>query len=416
MMNGREPNRILFLDNLRYLMVLLVLVLHAAIPYSNFVPWWCVKVPNAQAVFFDVVILILDVFLMPVLFFIAGYFAILSFQKKGLRVFLRRKFKRLGLPLLIAIPIVSPTFSYIHHVTRNGFSAHLNFGIYWVNYMKTIADLPLGIMTSIDQFSQSHLWFMSLLLIFFVVFASFARTKIKNEGPERIESPKKASPGSIIIVLAVVGFLSAVFATTGTLLFASALNPEPWLTILNLLQFQPDSEGSYILFFGVGVFAYTKKWFAGTEIPGHLVLWVLSCAVLSVGLLLTLNQVIRNFSIEIFLVYLVIKSFLCVSFLAAFSKWAALHWNRPSKLNASLAVNSYHIYITHFLIVILFQLLMAGWSAGSVFIQFGVVSLGSILLSYTVSNFCLRPYPRWSVVGIYALFIIMLIPIGSAGF
>jgi len=166
MTNTTESSRILFLDNLRYLMVLLVVVLHAAIPYSNFVPWWCVKVPNAHAVFFDVVILILDVFFMPVLFFIAGYFAISSFQKKGFRVFLRRKFKRLGLPLLIAIPIVSPTFSYIYHFTRNGFSAHLNFGIYWVNYMKTIADLPLGIMTSIDQFSQSHLWFMSLLLFF----------------------------------------------------------------------------------------------------------------------------------------------------------------------------------------------------------------------------------------------------------
>jgi len=47
----KEPSRILFLDNLRYLMVLLVVVLHAATPYSNFVPWWAVKEPNESAVF-----------------------------------------------------------------------------------------------------------------------------------------------------------------------------------------------------------------------------------------------------------------------------------------------------------------------------------------------------------------------------
>ncbi len=36
-------DHILFLDNLRYLLVLLVVVLHATFAYSKFVPWWCVK-------------------------------------------------------------------------------------------------------------------------------------------------------------------------------------------------------------------------------------------------------------------------------------------------------------------------------------------------------------------------------------
>ena len=50
-------------------MVLLVVVLHAAISYGKFVPWWFVK-DAGSSVFFDILMLTLDSFLMPVLYFI----------------------------------------------------------------------------------------------------------------------------------------------------------------------------------------------------------------------------------------------------------------------------------------------------------------------------------------------------------
>ncbi|CAB5108726.1 hypothetical protein D3OALGA1CA_3586 [Olavius algarvensis associated proteobacterium Delta 3] len=415
MTHTSEKSRILFLDNLRYLMVLLVLILHAAISYSNFVPWWCVKEPNVHAAVFDVLILILDVFLMPVLFFIAGYFAISSFRKKGTRRFLKRKFKRLGLPLLIGIPLVSPSFSYIYHFTRNGFSSHMGFGAYWMDYLKTAGDFSIGTMTSIDQFSQSHLWFMSLLLFFFVVFGLCVGTTRLDDGSAAVDRSGSTSPGSILIILAVMGILSAVFALIGNMLFARPENPEPWVTIANLLQFQPDSVGTYILYFGVGIYASHKKWFITTKIPGHPAIWLISCALLSGSLLLTLNRLMLNFSIGIFLLYLLARSFLCVSFLAAFSSWAAGHWNRPSQFHRLLALNSYHIYMTHFLIVVIMQLVLAGWSDGSVFVKFGIVSAASILASFGISHYALRPYPRLSVVGIYTLFAITLITIRPEG-
>lgn len=415
MTHTSEKSRILFLDNLRYLMVLLVLILHAAISYSNFVPWWCVKEPNAHAAVFDILILILDVFLMPVLFFIAGYFAISSFRKRGTRRFLKRKFKRLGLPLFIGIPLISPSFSYIYHYTRNGFSSHMGFGTYWLNYLKTAGDFSIGTMTSIDQFSQSHLWFMSLLLFFFVVFGLCARKTTLDDGSSAVDLSGSTSPRSILIILVVMGILSAVFAFIGNMLFARPDNPEPWVTVVNLLQFQPDSVGTYVLYFGVGIYASHKKWFISTIIPGHPAIWLISCALLSGCLLLTLNRLMLNFSIGIYLSYLLARSFLCVSFLAAFSLWAAGRWNRPSQFNTLLALNSYHIYITHFLIVVIIQLVLAGWSDGSVFIKFGTVSAVSILASFGISHYALRPYPRVSVIGLYILLFIMLINIGAAG-
>ena len=93
----KKTDRLLFFDNVRSLAVLLVVLFHAAISYSNVVPWWYV-VDSSRSQLFDVFTAILAVFVMPVLFFVAGYFALPSLQHKGPTAFLKSKFKRLGIP------------------------------------------------------------------------------------------------------------------------------------------------------------------------------------------------------------------------------------------------------------------------------------------------------------------------------
>jgi hypothetical protein len=413
---NKDPKRILFLDNLRWLMVLLVVVLHSAVSYSNLAPWWCVKESNENSVFFDVVLLLLDVFLMPVLFFIAGYFAVSSFQRKGARHFLNRKLKRLGLPLVICIPLIGPSFAYIYHYTRDGFSYYMRFSEYWLRYLKSVGDFQMGVITSIDHFNHSHLWFMSLLLFFFVIFALFASKKKWHQASGLTVSLEQTSDRSILVILAAVGFISTISAFAANLIFSSPTDMDPWVIIANLLQFQPIKVVSYIVYFSMGVYAFHHKWFFPAQIPGHPAIWTLACALLSIGLLLTLKALMLNFSVGILFLYHFIRSFLCVSFLSAFTLWAVRSWNRPSPINEQLALNSYHIYIVHLLIVILLQLLLVGWSDGSVFVKFGIVSTASILISYGISQYAIRPYPRLSLTSIYVLFIILLVnihPVGS---
>ena len=64
-------DRLIFFDNIRYLMVLLVVVLHSAGAYSNHTSWWTVN--DTNSIFFDYLLGVLDVFLMPTHFFIAGF-------------------------------------------------------------------------------------------------------------------------------------------------------------------------------------------------------------------------------------------------------------------------------------------------------------------------------------------------------
>jgi glucan biosynthesis protein C len=44
-------------------------------------------------------VLLLDVPIMPILFFLAGYFALRSLQKRGTWLFLKDKLVRIGMPM-----------------------------------------------------------------------------------------------------------------------------------------------------------------------------------------------------------------------------------------------------------------------------------------------------------------------------
>jgi hypothetical protein len=73
--------RVAFLDNLRYLMVVFVLVYHSFGAYATVAPHWVVHDTSSFAA--DIIRELFDVFMMPVLFFVAGYFALASLEKKG---------------------------------------------------------------------------------------------------------------------------------------------------------------------------------------------------------------------------------------------------------------------------------------------------------------------------------------------
>jgi fucose 4-O-acetylase-like acetyltransferase len=164
-----------FLDNVRLLMVLCVVVAHAAAAYTNSVPWWYVR-DARTGVLFDVVAFVLDIFQMPVLFFIAGYFALPSLKRRGFAGFLRAKGRRLGIPLVLVGFFLAPVMPYVRHLAvaaePSGFLA------YWWAQMKTF--VPRGwehastlpeIEAHLDDFLQHYLWFLSFLLLFFLLFA-----------------------------------------------------------------------------------------------------------------------------------------------------------------------------------------------------------------------------------------------------
>ncbi|MCJ2165572.1 MULTISPECIES: acyltransferase family protein [unclassified Pseudodesulfovibrio] len=165
-------------DNLRALMVLCIVLLHAACAYAAIIPWWHAR--DAQAPVFDILILLIDTFALPVLFFVAGVFATPSLDRNGTAGFLKAKSQRLGIPLL-ALPIIYlPTMVYLGYLHRT--ETPLTFFRYWMHWISTFTDWGFVVIADMQQgahyadaVSPHHLWFLSLLLLFFLAYAGCRR-------------------------------------------------------------------------------------------------------------------------------------------------------------------------------------------------------------------------------------------------
>ena len=103
------------MDWLRALAAILVVMLHAAIPYmSNPLPGLYWSIPAIEQS--DVVNLLgwgIDGFVMPVFFIMNGYFAARLLQQRGAGAFLRHRLSRIGGPFLLACVLILPMDLYI---------------------------------------------------------------------------------------------------------------------------------------------------------------------------------------------------------------------------------------------------------------------------------------------------------------
>ena len=96
-------------DSLRAAMMLLGLVIHSAMGYVIFPTdrTWPFKDPHPSA-FFDLLVMFIHAFRMPVFFVIAGFFAAFLYSTRGSRALLRNRAERIALPLTCAWIILFP--------------------------------------------------------------------------------------------------------------------------------------------------------------------------------------------------------------------------------------------------------------------------------------------------------------------
>src|SRR5216684_7591240 len=111
----RSAPRLLFIDNIRWSMIILVLSMHASDTYSPFGNWYYVDRQQAGLgtnLFFGVYQSFLQAFFMAVLFFIAGYFSAAAYDRKGFAPLVRDRLIRLGLPTLLYMLVIGPLTQY----------------------------------------------------------------------------------------------------------------------------------------------------------------------------------------------------------------------------------------------------------------------------------------------------------------
>ncbi len=203
---------------------------------------------------------------------------------------------------------------------------------YWITYLKGFGTFKIGPLTP-ESVNQWHYWFISLLLVFFIGFALLYSAKnrwLGNPANSSISEPVRTE--SILRVLFVAGVLTSL-----AYFIVSLFIPDmSWVTIDLLLQFQPTHLVFYLAYFILGVFAYSRRWFAGNEFPCRLSIWVPVGLLLAVGFLITGQGIFSNpatsheLSAALLVLFSLLRSFLCLASLVMSIAFALRYRNSLS--------------------------------------------------------------------------------------
>ncbi|WKY47507.1 acyltransferase [Eubacteriaceae bacterium ES3] len=371
--------RIYYLDNLRWMTVILVIVFHSAASYSTSVDFWPFHDVNTNSGL-DIFLFLSDVFLMALMFYIAGYFAVPSIKQKNKRDFMVGKLKRLGIPWLIITVIVMPILDYIHYIV-NG-SKELGFLEFWSSGMKKIAEFHFGFidMTTYNNitevFYQRYVWFISLLLLFFGVFTFLYKEKSELSVDSRKQMLRKLLLTTVVMIVlfGIVRFTYPEFMDSG------------WFSLGNIFQFQLGKIFIYAACFLLGIFAFNGKWIESFGL-GKPWIWLIACfCMFGINMLVLKNLTEPENPALIFkFLFIVLYPIWTLIFSGMFLSFAYRFWNTAGAFSKSMAKNSYNMYLVHYLVPYTFPLMIANLQIPAL-AKFTIVSMTAIVFSYLVSR------------------------------
>ena len=382
-------------------MILLVVVYHSVAAYATVVPWWFYHDSSFLAA--DIIRELLDVFMMPVLFFVAGYFALPSLEKKAVGEFLTDKARRLLIPWVLAVLVILPLLFYD---TPN--QTIKPFWKYWLSYLE---GFPTQLSFFPHTLTQGPYWFLSLLFAFFVLFALvYSLTRRRRVGTVAPAERKVTSGSSVLVPLAVFGVLTFAVYFVSLLLIPDT----SWVTLNMFLEFQPTRVVLLVCYFAFGVYAQSHKWFAGAKSLGNLALWGVISVALVVAYLFVGQPLfgdlagVQGLPVGLLLPFAFIRSFLLLSVLVVLLSVGLRYWNRSSRIDREFSATSYNTYLTHVWFVLIIQAALLGW-IGSSLTKFVIVFAVALALSFVISRWVIGRHGRATAAVIVALLIFCLI-------
>jgi fucose 4-O-acetylase-like acetyltransferase len=370
--------RLPFIDNLRWVMIMLVISMHAAVTYSNHGSWYyneTIHLNRGEDITFLTYQIFLQSFFMGLLFFVAGYFVPGAFDRKGAGRFLKDRAYRLGLPSLFYIFILQPVTCYYAAGLWAPGDPNRSFLREYGHYIIRGHFLA----------GNGPLWFCLALLFFCCVYAGW-----RSLTPQKTNATPKSFPRNMtilgfIVLIAVATFLVRTFWRNGT----------SWYN----MQFGYFSQ--YIAFFIAGTLAYRHSWL--TTLPtstgkrwgriglfGGGALWVALLA----------SYIIAQPPSGVFdggwhwqsLGMSTLESLAGVGLSLGCIVLFRSTFNRQGPVAAFFSANAFAVYVFHPPILIVLTRLMSGWS-GEALLKFGVATLLCIAVTWLLSAAIFRRLP-----------------------
>jgi surface polysaccharide O-acyltransferase-like enzyme len=206
-----------FIDQLRWLVIVMVVVVHTVVTYSGIGSWYYVEPAEmgiAARLVFTLYQSFSQAFFMGLLFLIAATFVPAAYDRKGFARFLRDRLFRLGVPTLVYMLVLDPLITVSRALFLGEPVTLAQVGTEYARYVITLRFLG----------SSGPLWFAFALLVFSVIYAVARRTADAIRRPDKVRdrasrpAPKitHSMVAAVIAVIAVGSFLVRVVQPIGT--------------------------------------------------------------------------------------------------------------------------------------------------------------------------------------------------------
>jgi peptidoglycan/LPS O-acetylase OafA/YrhL len=348
--------RDLYIDRLRSVMTVFVILHHTAITYGAIGGWFWHEIEPSGALSSQLLILFCttnQAYFMGFFFLLAGYFTPASLERKGYARFIGDRFLRLGVPLLVFGLILGPlTAGIVNYAQGDGFWPAINY--LWRH----------------KQFINGPLWFAQALLIFILVYcgwrAVFGSTLDKSQ-----RTPSKVPAGR--------WWLLSALGTGAAALAIRQFVP----TGVNVIGLQLGYFATYIFLFAAGIAAWQYDWLrqltwknARTGIIALVIAWPAIPVGIAVARAISgpgKSNFGGGFSWTAIL-YALWEPFVAWGLIALWLLASRARMNQPSALWAWLNRRAYAVYIIHPPVLVGISLLLHGWVAPAL-VKFGTVGV-----------------------------------------
>ena len=361
--NPIKEKRIHWLDNLRTIIILLVVLYHVGGVYESAGLWgwfWIVDDPDTIT-WVGIVGIIFDIMVMPIMFFISGYLTPASLKSKTGWEFVIGKFKRLMIPWGIAVFTLIPLYKVIFLYSRNLPQEH------WTTYFHIT-----------NPNSQNWLWFLPVLFLFNVLYLLLSKANIRI--------PNISLKGAVLAIF-LVGFVYSYS-------IGIVLGFRSW-TLTPLIDFENERLLVYFMMFLLGVLCFRLDVFA--QKPQRKTLYTVVSSIawipVTVHIFARLYPIFYPQGFSVTPLYRLIwwlsfdLSLLCLVYVMVESFWR--YFDKTGRIWSELNRNSYGVYIIHVIIIGIFGTLLLNLSLPAL-VKYPML----FLLTYVVSNLVVSVYRR----------------------
>ncbi len=369
--------RLLYIDNLRTLMIIMVILVHLSVTYGGEGSWYYKegRADLPTGIVLTVHNAISQSFFMGLLFLLSAYFTVASCDRKGPGPFLRDRFLRLGIPLLIFEFLIQPFVIYV--LVQSGVTDLRRPFASWLASYYTGFHLGSG-----------PLWFVEALLIFSVLYVVWRRLH-ESIPAARDEAGRPPGLNALLVLATLLGVLSFV---------ARLWFPVNWA--FGPLNLQLAFFVQYIAMFILGVIACRRDWLQHLPTTMAVSSFVLAglLVVVALPLLFVLGGATKGENWRYLggphwqaLAYAVWEQLFATAMMVGLIVLFRERFNQQSRVAQAAASSSYTVYIIHTPIIVLFALAIRSAHLYPL-LKFVVAALVTIPATFTVAN-VLRQLP-----------------------